>query len=55
MYIVINGKKKKKMAPMHWGVMLGPDLWVVDVNVILAFGSRRTSVSLGFLALNVKK
>jgi hypothetical protein len=38
-----------------WGVMLGPDLWVVDVNVILAFGSRRTSVSLGFLALSVKK
>jgi hypothetical protein len=38
-----------------WGVMLGPDLWVVDVNAILAFGSRRTSVGLGFLALSVKK
>jgi hypothetical protein len=38
-----------------WGVMLGPDLWVVDVNVILAFGSRRTSVGLGFLTLSVKK
>jgi hypothetical protein len=37
------------------GVMLGPDLWVVDVNVILAFGSRRTSVGLGFLTLSVKK
>jgi hypothetical protein len=30
--------------------MLGPELWVVDVNVILDFGSRRTSVDLGFLA-----
>jgi hypothetical protein len=38
-----------------WGVMLDPDLWVVDVNVILAFGSRRTSVGLRFLALSVKK
>jgi hypothetical protein len=38
-----------------WGVMLGPDLWVVDVNVILAFGLRRTSVGLRFLALSVKK
>jgi hypothetical protein len=28
-------------------VMLGPNLWVVDVNVILAFGSLRTSVGLG--------
>jgi hypothetical protein len=36
-------------------MMLGSDLWVVDVNVILAFGSRRTSVDLGFLALSVKK
>jgi hypothetical protein len=37
------------------GVMLGPDLWVVDVSIILAFGSRRTSVGLGFLALSVKE
>jgi ABC-type sugar transport system permease subunit len=38
-----------------WGVMLDPDLWVVDVNVILAFGSRRTNIGLRFLALSVKK
>jgi hypothetical protein len=38
-----------------WGVMLGLDLWVVDVNVILAFGSRRISVGLGFPTLSVKK
>jgi hypothetical protein len=38
-----------------WGVMLGPDLWVVDVNVILVFRSMRTSVGLGFLTLSVKK
>jgi hypothetical protein len=38
-----------------WRVMLDPDFWVVDVNVILAFGSRRTSVGLRFLALSVKK
>jgi hypothetical protein len=38
-----------------WGVMLGLDLWVVDVNVIPAFGSRRTSVGLEFLAFSVKK
>jgi hypothetical protein len=38
-----------------WGVMLGPNLWVVDVNVILAFGLRRTGVGLGFLVLSVKK
>jgi hypothetical protein len=50
-----------------WGVMLGPDIWVVNVNVILAFGSRRTwpgvpspqcqeiSVGLGFSALSVKE
>jgi hypothetical protein len=38
-----------------WGVMLGPDLWVGDVNAILAFGSRKTSVGLRFLALSVKK
>jgi hypothetical protein len=38
-----------------WGMMLGPDLWVVDVNVILAFRSRKTSIGLGFLALSVKK
>jgi hypothetical protein len=37
------------------GVMLGPDLWVGDANIILAFGSRRTSVGVGFLALNVKE
>jgi hypothetical protein len=37
------------------GVMLGPDLWVVDVNIILAFGSRRTSVGLGFSTLSVKE
>jgi hypothetical protein len=37
------------------GVMLGPNLWVVDVSVILAFGSRRISVSLGLLALSVKE
>jgi hypothetical protein len=35
--------------------MLGPNLWVVDVNVILAFGLRRTGVGLGFLVLSVKK
>jgi hypothetical protein len=29
-------------------VILGPNLWVVDMNVILAFKSRRTSVGLGF-------
>jgi hypothetical protein len=38
-----------------WGVMIDSDLWVVDVNIILAFGSRRTSVGLRFLALSVKK
>jgi hypothetical protein len=38
-----------------WGVMLDPNLWVVDVNVILAFGLRRTSVGLRFLAFSVKK
>jgi ABC-type sugar transport system permease subunit len=38
-----------------WGVMLDPDLWVVNVNVILVFGSKRTSVGLGFLALSVKE
>ena len=37
------------------GVTLGPNLWVVDVNSILAFGSRRTSVGLWFSTLNVKK
>jgi hypothetical protein len=37
------------------GVMLGPNLWVVDVSVILAFGSRRISVSLRLLALSVKE
>jgi hypothetical protein len=37
------------------GVMIGPDLWVVDVNIILAFGSRRTSVGLGFSAFSVKE
>jgi hypothetical protein len=51
------------------GVMLGPDLWVMDVSIILAFGSRRTSVGLevlspqcqgisvglGFSALSVKE
>jgi hypothetical protein len=36
-------------------VMLSPNLWVVDVNVILAFESRRTSVGLGFPTLSVKK
>jgi hypothetical protein len=38
-----------------FGVMLDPDLWVVDVNVILAYGLRRTNVGLGFLILSVKK
>ena len=37
------------------GVMLSPDHWVVDVNIILALRSRRTSVGLGFSALSVKK
>jgi hypothetical protein len=36
-------------------VMLGPNLWVVDVNNILAFGSMRTNVSLGFSALSIKE
>jgi hypothetical protein len=36
-------------------VMLGPNLWIVDVNVILAFGSRMTSVGMGFPTLSVKK
>jgi hypothetical protein len=36
-------------------VMLGSDLWVMDVNIILAFGLRRTSVGLRFLAFNVKE
>jgi hypothetical protein len=36
-------------------VMLGPDLWVVDVSIILAFRTRRTSVGLEFSALSVKK
>jgi hypothetical protein len=36
-------------------VMLSPNLWVVDVKVIMAFGSRRTSVGLGFSTLSVKK
>jgi hypothetical protein len=40
---------------LFWVVMLGPYLWVVDVNVILVFGSRRTSVGLGFSALSVKE
>jgi hypothetical protein len=35
--------------------MLDPDIWVVDVNVILAFRSRRTSVGMRFLALSVKE
>jgi hypothetical protein len=35
--------------------MFDPNIWVVDVNVILAFGLRRTSVGLRFLAFNVKK
>jgi hypothetical protein len=35
--------------------MLGPDLWVMNVNIILAFGSRRISVGLGFSALSVKE
>jgi hypothetical protein len=36
-------------------VMLGPDLWVMDVSIILAFKSRRTSVGLRFSALSVKE
>jgi hypothetical protein len=36
-------------------VMLSPVLWVVDINIILAFGSRMTSVGLGFSALSVKE
>jgi hypothetical protein len=35
------------------GVMFGPDIWVEDVNIILAFWSWKISVGLGFLALNV--
>jgi hypothetical protein len=37
------------------GAMLCPDILVVDVSIILAFRSRRTSVGLGFLALNFKE
>jgi hypothetical protein len=37
------------------GVMLGPYLWVGDVNIILAFRSRRTSVGLRFSTLSVKE
>ena len=36
-------------------VMLGPDLWIVNVNIILDFGSRRTSVGLWFSAFSVKE
>jgi hypothetical protein len=41
--------------PTTLGVMFGSDLWVGDVNIILAFGSCRTSVGLRFLALRVKE
>jgi hypothetical protein len=34
---------------------LDPDLWVVDVNDILTFGSRRMSFSLEFFALRAEK
>ena len=37
------------------GVMLGPDFWVVDVNIILAFGSRKINAGLGFSTLSVKE
>jgi hypothetical protein len=37
------------------GVMFGPDLWVIDVSIILAFRSRRTSVGLKFSTLSVKE
>jgi hypothetical protein len=37
------------------GVMLGLDLWVMNVSIILAFGSKRTSVGLGFSTLSVKE
>jgi hypothetical protein len=37
------------------GVMLGPDLWVVDVNIFLAFRLRKTSVGLRFSTLNAKE
>jgi hypothetical protein len=37
------------------GVMLDPDLWVVDVNIFLAFRLRRTSVGLRFSTLNAKE
>jgi hypothetical protein len=36
-------------------VMLGPDLWVADINIILASGLRMASVDLGFSALSVKE
>jgi hypothetical protein len=37
------------------GVMLGLDLWVGDMNIILTFGSRRTSIRLGFSTIDVKE
>jgi hypothetical protein len=33
----------------------GPDLWVVDVNDILAFGLRMMSIGLGISALKAEK
>jgi hypothetical protein len=36
-------------------VMLGPSLWVVNVNIILAFRSKMTSFCLGFSALSANE
>jgi hypothetical protein len=45
----------KSCLSLLLGMMLSPDLWVEDVNIILAFRSRRTSVGLGFSTLSVKE
>jgi hypothetical protein len=37
------------------GVMLGLDLWVRDVNIILVFGLRKTSVGLRFSQPSVSR
>jgi hypothetical protein len=34
---------------------LNPDLWIVDVNNILTFGSKMMSFDLGFFAIRAKK
>jgi hypothetical protein len=36
-------------------VIHGPDLWVADINIILASRSRMTSIGLGFSAFSVKE